>query len=111
MFTEKWTLKEKKKAAKLYVDAFEGRDQLSLVSFNSVPSVDVVMDDHDDVRPVMMTEIDSLVASGMTSVGAALLQSISELDDDGFADSDWNIVLLTDAGSNVGDNITVFVEE
>ena len=96
-------------AGRLYVDMWDTGDQLGVVAFGTVDSVDSevllgLTDWTKTSRDDAHDEIDNLDAVGsQTPIGDGLSDSMNELIDHGEADHEWAIVLLSDGVETVDD--------
>ncbi len=96
-------------AGRLYVDTWDVGDQVGVVTFGTINGVDsdvlVGLTDWTNMtRNQAHTEIDGLQALGtQTPIGDGLLDSMNELIDQGEADHEWAIVLLSDGLETVED--------
>jgi hypothetical protein len=94
-------------AARLYVDSWRNPDEIGVIGFNNTPSVLLSLRPWTDSpgggsRQDAFDAIDGMTATGGTAIGDSLLAGWQELQDDGNADHDWGLVLLSDGAETTG---------
>ncbi len=90
-----------KGAAQQFVDLMNDNDQLGVVSFNQVATVNFSMTTViSGTKTQAKSEIDTLNAGGTTSIGDGLLKGQAELTRTGLVTHPWAIVLLSDGKHN-----------
>jgi hypothetical protein len=92
-----------KNSAKMFVDFMRVNDKVGVVGFNSAAYVAYPLtqiDESGSVATAAKSVIDSLVASGMTSIGAGIQTGQNQLSGNGANDPVWAMLLLSDGGEN-----------
>lgn len=92
-----------KNAAKMFIDFMRVNDKVGVVGFNSVASVAYPLTQIDEsgyVATAAKLAIDSLYASGNTSIGGGIQTGQNQLSGSGANDPVWAMLLLSDGGEN-----------